>query len=172
MVDITQFNRIDMAAQSLFHQNDPSRLQSEPSEVVVERSISATAEQAYEAWADAGKLSRWFGTRAKQDLRVGGRYSNSDGETGEFLEVVPHRRLRFTWEQPQYPPGSQVAVEFLPEAEDVLTVRLVHSGLRRQDDVARVAEGWEWALDSLKSFLEAGEELPYREWLSRKEMGH
>jgi uncharacterized protein YndB with AHSA1/START domain len=143
----------------------------DPTEVVAEREISVPAEQAYNAWADAALLSQWFTTNAKQDFRVGGRYSNDDGDAGEFLEVVPNERLKFTWEQPQHKPGSTVTVEFIPDAPDIVDVRLTHSGLRTEEDAASLQEGWEWALDSLKSFLESGEPIRYNEWASRKEMG-
>jgi uncharacterized protein YndB with AHSA1/START domain len=141
------------------------------SEVVVERSITASVEQAYRAWTDPEEQSRWMFTRAEQDVRVGGHYSSSTGERGEYLEVEPNRRLRFTWEGPSQPPGSQVTVQFLPEASDVVIVRLVHSDIERAEDVAPLQDGWEWALDSFKSFLEAGQPLGYDDWYSRKEMG-
>lgn len=140
-------------------------------EVIVERSISVPVERAYAAWEDPAQVATWFTTRAEQDVRLGGRYSNADGDSGEYLEVVPRERLRFTWEQPKAAPGSNVTVEFLPEAEDIVTVRITHNGLTA-DDVAGLQDGWDWALDSLKSFLETGTAIPYEDWQSRKEMGY
>ena len=140
-------------------------------EVVVERSISVPAERAYAAWEDPESIGTWFTTNAVQDVRVGGRYSNGDGDSGEFTEVVPGRRLSFTWEQPKASPGSSVTVEFEPEADDITTVRLVHRDVA-PEFVADLQTGWEWALDSMKSYLETGEPIGHSDWLSRKEMGH
>ncbi|MBC8145765.1 MAG: SRPBCC domain-containing protein, partial [bacterium] len=52
-------------------------------EVAVERSISVSAERAYTAWVDPAQISTWFTTNAVQDVRVGGRYSNDDNDSGE-----------------------------------------------------------------------------------------
>ena len=146
---------------------------SEPqqSELVVEREMTSSIEAAYEAWSSAEKLSAWFTTGAKQDLRVGGRYSNADGDCGTFLEVEPNQRIRFTWEQPCHSPGSEVTLEFRSIDSDVVNVRLTHAGLGRAEDQSDLALGWEWALDSMKSFLETGSGIRYRDWEAMKEMG-
>jgi uncharacterized protein YndB with AHSA1/START domain len=140
-------------------------------EVIVERSISVPAARAYQAWEDPAQIGAWFTTNAEQEVRVGGRYSNGDGDSGEYLEVVPDERLRFTWEQPNSAPGSRVTVEFLPEAADIVTVRITHHELP-ESDVAGLQDGWDWALDSLNSDLETGAPIRYADWQSRKEMGY
>lgn len=140
-------------------------------EVIVERSISVPAERAWKAWEDASQVATWFTTKAEQDVRVGGRYSNDDGDSGEYLEVVPGERLRFTWEQPKAAPGTNVTVDFLPEAEDIVTVRIRHDGLP-ESEVSGLQDGWDWALDSLKSYLETGSPIGFEDWQSRKEMGY
>ena len=140
-------------------------------EVIVERSISVPLERAYGAWEDAAQIGTWFSPETEQDVRVGGRYRNSDGDTGEYLEVVPGRLLRFSWEQPKASPGSTVLVEFEPEGDDVTTVRLTHTELS-DDAVMEMQMGWEWALDSLKSYLETGQPVSHEDWLIKKEMGY
>src|SRR5688500_11683211 len=107
--------------------------------VVAERSISVAADRAYAAWEDPAQIGAWFTTNATQDVRVGGRYSNGDGDSGEFLEVVPNERLRFTWEQPNAAPGTQVTVEFTPDADDIVSVRITHHDLP-ESEVAGLQE--------------------------------
>jgi hypothetical protein len=36
--------------------------------------------------------------------------------------------------------------------------------LASQDDREEMREGWSWALDSLKSFLETGKPVTFEEW--------
>lgn len=62
------------------------------------RRIAASVERAYNAWAEAEEMSRWFTSEAQQDVRPGGRYSNADGDRGEYTAVEPNRLLAFTWE--------------------------------------------------------------------------
>jgi uncharacterized protein YndB with AHSA1/START domain len=141
------------------------------SDLVVEREVTSSIEAAWQAWTSAEQLDRWFTTGVKQDLRVGGRYSNADGDCGSFLEIEPNRRLRFTWEQPCHSPGGEVTVELEALDSDVVNVRLTHSGLGRPEDLSDLTLGWEWALDSVKSFLETGNGIRYRDWEAMKEMG-
>lgn len=144
---------------------------SDMTDIVVEREITASAESAFDVWSSLEKQSAWFTTGKKQDFRVGGRYSNADGDCGVYLEIVPPTRLRFTWEQPCHSPGSEVAIDFTPIDSDVVNVRLTHSKLGSPDDASDLMLGWEWALDSMKSYLETGAGIGYRDWEALKEMG-
>lgn len=86
-------------------------------------------EKVWRAWTDAEALKRWFGpgavdrvSLAEVDVRVGGRFrivfGGADGQahevTGTYKEVVPHRRLSFTWTWPRTTPEreSLVTIEF------------------------------------------------------------
>src|SRR5687768_5134318 len=80
--------------------------------VALQRIIHAPLPRLWHAWTDAGELAKWFTDEATIDFRVGGRYSNSDGDTGEYLEIVPEELIRFTWEQPDYAAGGIVTVRF------------------------------------------------------------
>ena len=51
-------------------------------EVGVTRTIRATAEEAFEALTKARHWNRWFTKRARVNAKVGGRYSNADGDRG------------------------------------------------------------------------------------------
>ena len=144
---------------------------SDATEIVVERTITASAESAFNAWSSLEKQSVWYTAGKKHDFRVGGRYLNADGDCGAYLEIVPNQLLRFTWEQPCHSPGSEVAIEFSPVDTDVVNVRLTHSKLSHPEDASDLQLGWEWALDSLKSYLETGAGIGYRDWEAMKEMG-
>jgi uncharacterized protein YndB with AHSA1/START domain len=133
-------------------------------ELSVQRTIATTPEVAYDACTDPKLLSKWFTTKAKADLRVGGRYSNADGDTGEFRRLDPPRRVRFTWENPKHCPGTTVEITFDAKAPNKTAVRVQHMKLASQRDRKEMREGWSWALGSLKSFLETGKPVTYEEW--------
>jgi uncharacterized protein YndB with AHSA1/START domain len=136
--------------------------------IAVEQRVDTPVERAYAAWADGSMISSWFTEHQEQDLRVGGRYSNSDGDSGEFLEVEPERRIAFTWEQSQHTPGSWVAVDFIPDGDASTRVRLTHNNLHTRDEAMNLDEGWSWAVDSMKNYLEQGTAIRYNEWLARR----
>ncbi len=129
--------------------------------VAVQRTMRATPEQAYDALTHPDVLSRWFTRSAQADLRVGGRYSNADGDQGEFLIMDRPQHLRFTWDNPEHSPNSLVEVVFTEKPDGRVTVRLEHSRIQTQAGYEDMKLGWTWAIDSLKSYLETGKPLPH-----------
>src|SRR5215468_12670158 len=100
------------------------------------RRIDAPPERVYAAWTDPQKIVRWFGrpdvrpetTTAEIDARVGGRFRFSFSTEGEYYEVggvyrevVPNRRLVFSWAWHSTPEReSQVSITLKPESGGTL----------------------------------------------------
>jgi uncharacterized protein YndB with AHSA1/START domain len=137
-------------------------------ELSVQRTIGAPVERAFAAWAEPARLNGWFTSAAEQDFREGGRYQNGDDDRGEFRKIVPQQLIRFTWENPQHRPGSVVEVQFEDKGAEKSTVRLTHSRLSSPEEVENLREGWSWALDSLKSYLETGKGISYDTWAAER----
>ena len=137
-----------------------------PSLTIVRR-IKASPAKVYAAWTRPELMARWWGPdggpvlSAEADPRVGGRFrvvfQTLDGLThecrGEYREVIPERKLVFTWEwasKPEY--GSLVTVDLCSiagGAELVFThAQFDHESTR--DDHRR---GWNGAFDKLGALL-------------------
>ncbi len=137
---------------------------------IKEVSIHAPASKVFAALTRPSKLNIWFTSGAKVNLRVGGRYSNADKDTGRFLEVVPNKLLRFTWDNPNHAPGTIVEVVLGIEGADTI-VSLLHYGFSKKADFEHYSSqlsGWDWALYNLKAFLERKRIVQYEEWLKKK----
>lgn len=125
-----------------------------------EIAIAAPAEVVWRHLTTGEGLVRWVGPEAIADPVPGGglRWVHPNGATvvGEFVEVVPHRRLVFTygWEDGRMgvPPGSTTVEIDLSEHEGVTTLRLTHRGLPPAgvDDHER---GWAYFLGALRDVL-------------------
>jgi uncharacterized protein YndB with AHSA1/START domain len=101
--------------------------------------ISARPETVWRYWTDPQRMCDWWGAAAELDPRPGGtcRVEMGGGPVmiGEYLELVPHERLVFSfgWEPtdgaPAVAPGStRVEVTLTPDAGDtIMTLR--HTGL-------------------------------------------
>lgn len=137
----------------------------------LERTIGASARAAFAAFTQADELNRWFTSGAKTELRPGGRYSNDSGDRGTFLAVDPPHHLEFTWENPLHCPGTVVKIAFTSTSDDQVVVTLEHLRLTSDSDVEAMTGGWDWALDSLKSYLETGRGLTLDEWWALKDGG-
>ncbi|HZA80941.1 MAG TPA: SRPBCC domain-containing protein [Actinomycetes bacterium] len=106
-------------------------------DLVIERHIAASPATVFSFFASPERWLRWQGVEAVVEPWPGGRFRmnvRGDGfASGRFTEVVPGRRLVFTWgwEAPErgVPPGSTtVEIDLLPDG-DGTALRLVHRGL-------------------------------------------
>jgi len=100
---------------------------------------------------------------AAADPTPGGtlRWVHSNGATvvGRFMELVPHRRVVFTygWEDGRLgvAPGSTTVEIDLVEEAGKTTLRLVHHGLP-PETVPDHQQGWTYFLDILRDTLSTG----------------
>ena len=132
--------------------------------VDITKEVNTTPEKAYSAFTDPGELSTWFTTNAKADLRPGGKYSNGDKDQGEFIEIVPNEKVRFTWENQGHCPGTEVEVRFEKADDNKTLIKLQHTKLPDEAGMMDMKKGWTWALTSAKSYLETGKPITYGEW--------
>ncbi len=140
-------------------------------EISVSRVIAAPARRVFECWLKPSDLSEWFTSGARVEPRVGGRYRNRDGDRGEFLAIRPHRRIRFTWENPKHAPGSEVEVAIASRGRGRVTATLTHSKLAARRHAEMMREAWSWALDSLRSSVETGAPVGVAAWLRSRGSG-
>jgi uncharacterized protein YndB with AHSA1/START domain len=136
-------------------------------DLVKEIVIDATPETVFPFLVESEKHIEWDGTEAELDPRPGGIYrvlvAGEFQSAGEFVEVVPHERLVYTfgWEQEGNPiaPGS-TTVEVTLQPEGTKTrVRLVHRGLP-DEAVEPHIQGWTHYLDRLAQRAAGGDPGP------------
>lgn len=139
--------------------------------LTLERFYPVAPEKVWRAWTDAEAIKRWWGptpgepvSLAELDVRVGGRFrivfGGADGRmhecAGVYREVVPNRRLSFTWHWPNSTPErvSVVTITFRA-ARGGTELDFRHEQLfdeKARDDHKR---GWTGALASLEEFLKS-----------------
>jgi uncharacterized protein YndB with AHSA1/START domain len=135
--------------------------------LALKRRLKAQPTQVYQAWTVPEKMTRWWGARyetprtAEADVRVGGRFhvgfKGNDGEqhdvSGIYREVVPDRRLVFTWAWRTTPEReSQVTVDLKPDGDGTI-LTLTHEQFfdEKARDDHRV--GWMLGLDNLEKLF-------------------
>ena len=139
-----------------------------PPALRLDRHYDATPEEVWRAWTDPQEMKRWWGPGANDvvhlaeaDVRVGGRFrvaftSDSDEVlevSGVYSEVVPNRKLVFTWAWKIAPEQeSQVTVTFEPSRGGT-DLTLLHEQFF--DAGARDAheEGWSNALAKIDAVI-------------------
>jgi uncharacterized protein YndB with AHSA1/START domain len=134
----------------------------------VRRVYQAPVASVYEAWTDPEQVKRWMApsdaygpTEAEMDVRVGGRYrivmQAPDGELhrvgGVFREVVPNRKLVYTWAWESTPEReSLVTIELIPAAQGT-ELLLTHQRFADAQARDKHQEGWSGCLERFGRFL-------------------
>ena len=126
--------------------------------------INARPETVFSLLTESDEYLRWMGVEATLEPRPGGIYrvncNGKDIARGEFLEVVPHSRVVFSWgwegEGHPIPPGS-TTVEITLSAEVGGTrLRLLHRDLPA-DAVDDHGQGWDHFLVRLQILAGGGD---------------
>ena len=134
--------------------------------VTLVRRIKASPARIWAAITEPGQMIQWWGPdagptlRAEADVRPGGRFSivfrllNGDehNPTGVYREVVPERRLVFTWEWADAPERESLVTFLLRPIDGGSELTLIHERLP-QEAVTSHEAGWTGFLGKLSDYL-------------------
>jgi uncharacterized protein YndB with AHSA1/START domain len=130
--------------------------------LVRELRIAARPETVFAFFIEPAKMMRWMGADVTLDPRPGGicriDMNGHDIARGEYLEVVPHSRVVFSfgWENEGSTPRpgeSTVEISLIPDGEGTI-VRLRHLGLNAEERPNH-GQGWDQFLPGLIAAAEA-----------------
>ncbi|PUZ22940.1 SRPBCC domain-containing protein [Chitinophaga parva] len=136
--------------------------------LVVERIYNAPANTVWEALTDNNKLKQWYFQLEEFRPEIGFVFTFMGGDKTtqykhicEVTQVVPGKKLAYTWRYDGYPGNSEVSFELFPEG-DKTRLKLTHTGLETfaadKDKNFRVESfnnGWTFILGTnLANFLE------------------
>lgn len=141
-----------------------------PSTVQFHRVLRATPERVYRAFLDADAKAKWLpphgftGKVHHLDARVGGSYRMSftnftTGQShsfgGEYLELVPHERLRWTdrFDDPGLP-GEMTVTVTLKKVSVGTEIRIVQEGIPDVIPPDACTLGWQESLTLLAYLVE------------------
>jgi uncharacterized protein YndB with AHSA1/START domain len=145
-----------------------------PSTIRLHRVLRATPERVYRAFLDPDAMVKWVppngftGKVHHMDARVGGSYKMSftnftTGKShafgGEYLELVPHERIRYTdtFDDPNLPGAMQVTIT-LKNVSCGTEVNITQEGVPDIIPAEACYLGWQESLALLAKLVEA--EIP------------
>jgi uncharacterized protein YndB with AHSA1/START domain len=131
--------------------------------------IDAPPDHVFALLTDAEMLRQWMAPVADADPRPGGELTwthvNGDSVVGTFVEIVPHRRIVFTygWDRAdvEIPPGSTTVEITLRPRDGGTELVLVHRGLDEPMADAH-SGGWDNYLARLAAVAEHRDPGPDR----------
>jgi uncharacterized protein YndB with AHSA1/START domain len=138
-----------------------------PEPLIIERILDAPVEKVWQAITDPDKIRAWSFDMKGFKPEVGIEFQFSGENDGrQFLhlckvtEVIPMRKLTYSWAYQNYPGISYVSFELFDQGAKT-KLRLTHSGLQSfpadNQDFARgnFTSGWNQIIGThLKNFLE------------------
>ena len=136
--------------------------------LVLKRRLKAAPEKVYEAWTKPEQMTQWWGGAsgpktpiAETDLRVGGRFrvqfwgekDEHHSVSGIYREVVPNRKLSFSWAWQTTPEReSMVTIELNPVTDGTM-LTLTHEQFFSEQARDYHGRGWNMSLDRLEALL-------------------
>jgi len=140
------------------------------STIRLHRVLAAPPERVYRAFLDPGAICKWLPpngftcTVHELDAKVGGRYrmsftnfgtGNSHAFGGEYLELVPNERLRYSdrFEDPKLP-GEMTTTVTLKKVSVGTEVQIVQEGVPDMIPAEACYLGWQESLALLKNVVE------------------
>ncbi len=140
--------------------------------LIIEQEFNAPLELVWRAITEKALMKKWYFDISDFKPEVGFTFQFEGGTENkrylhlcEVLEVVPLKKLKYSWKYEGYTGLSFVTFELSP-IDEKTKVKLTHEGLetftnpdfRRENFVG----GWNYLIrESLKEFLEKGKALRY-----------
>ena len=138
--------------------------------VELHRVLKSTPDRVYRAFTTPAALAKWLpphgfvGTVHEMDARVGGRYrmsftnfttGASHAFGGEYLELVPGERLRYTdaFEDPKLP-GRMETMVSLRQVWGGVVVKIRQEGIPAAIPAEMCYLGWQESLELLAKLVE------------------
>jgi uncharacterized protein YndB with AHSA1/START domain len=133
----------------------------------IEREYNVQISKVWDAITNNEKMKKWYFQLPEFNPVVGFEFQFLGGEEGgrqykhlcKVTEVVPGKKITYSWRYEGYPGNSLVSWE-LSESGDKTKLRLTHSGLESfatsvpDFRAENFAKGWTYILDeSLKGFI-------------------
>ncbi|HEX7706865.1 MAG TPA: SRPBCC family protein [Thermoanaerobaculia bacterium] len=141
-----------------------------PSTVRLHRVLRSKPERVYRAFLDADAMAKWLppngftGKVHELDARVGGRYrmsftnfttGGSHSFGGEYLELIPHERIRHTdkFDDPNLP-GEMTVTITLKQVSVGTEIDIVQEGIPDVIPAEACYLGWQESLTLLAQLVE------------------
>lgn len=138
--------------------------------VHLQRVLRSSPQKIYRAFTEAAALARWLPPYGflcqvhELDARIGGRFrmsftnfgsGNSHSFGGEYLELVPHERIRYTdqFDDPNLP-GTLIVTVTLTPVSCGTELRVVQEGIPAAIPVEMCYLGWQESLAQLANLVE------------------
>jgi uncharacterized protein YndB with AHSA1/START domain len=134
--------------------------------LVLEREVHASSDLVWKALTDFKLLKQWmpFFPEFKAEVgfethfELGPDENHQYGHIVKVLEVIPHKKLTYTWYYEGYSGKSHVTFDLITQGENtkVILTHIITEEFPQDPAFSKknFAEGWTYTIDGLKKFVE------------------
>lgn len=135
--------------------------------IMIERTFDAPVTRVWKALTDVDQMRQWYFDLKEFKAEVGFEFGfvvehkgNTYDHRCRITEVIPQKKIAYTWRYEGHEGNSLVTFELFPESEKT-RLKLTHKGLETFPETAAFArenfeKGWTEAIGSeLKKFVES-----------------
>lgn len=138
--------------------------------IVLEKTFNAPVSRVWQAITDKDEMKKWYFDIAEFKAEKGFRFEFTAGDENgtqylhlcEITEVVPEKKLTYSWRYDNFAGNSLVTFELFEQGDKTL-LKLTHEGIETfphdNPDFAEsnFSQGWNQIINtSLKEYLEGG----------------
>jgi uncharacterized protein YndB with AHSA1/START domain len=132
---------------------------------VIERTYNASSDRVWKAITDKKEMKQWYFDLKEFKPEVGFEFSFLGGDEKQYVhlckvtEVIPGKKISYTWKYEGFEGCSEVSFELFPEG-NATRLKLTHAGLETFPPIAdfdkkNFVAGWTHIIGtSLKEYLE------------------
>ena len=142
-------------------------MKDKPKSLVKEVLIDATVSKVWEAITDKEAMKQWYFDLTAFKPEIGFEFQFEGGKDDKLylhickiIEVIPNKKLCYSWRYDGYPRNSHVTFELFEEG-DKIRLKLTHEGIERfgtdNPDFARenFDAGWTYLIETaIKEFVQ------------------
>ena len=140
--------------------------------IILEHNFQASVARVWEALTETESLQKWYFNISNFSPIEGFKFQFEGGEPDnryvhlcEVIEVIPQKKLKYSWAYEGHEGHSVVTFEVTKQA-NTTSLKLRHQGLETFNNPdfkkEKFIDGWNFLLnESLRAYLERGEAMRY-----------
>lgn len=125
-------------------------------QIGVRRTLPVAKERAWHDFTSLEGLARWIGRVPEFPLRAGYAFASAEGVSGKLTVVVPHSKLRLTWQRAEWDSPSRLQLYFLSTASGHTTIAIHQEMLEDVYMRETMRRFWDGVLQRYKKEVEEG----------------
>ncbi len=122
-------------------------------EAQVSRTVAASPEDSWAAFSRQAALHKWMGAGCRAELKEGGAWRDPHG-AGTVTSATRPRRVGISWTANGGTKPQRLELQFFPNKAGGTSVRITHSGLKGDKEVAASKAIWKPLLDRLRDHFQ------------------